>query len=428
MKRLGTVLLATLVIGAIVLGIGPGFDRGRQADEVTPTLEAMPTAQAISLFETRTDANGKDAVSATILGELLIRRSRETGDTSFVDQAEEALTSALVLLPTYPRAQSALATVYISQHRFEEGLTLATEAYEADPDGDAIVAVGDAQLALGRYEDARVSFLQAFDSFPAPLVSARLARIDEINGDVDGARATIDKAAAVFATSGGGGEPAAWLQMRRGDLAFHMGDYTSAEQAYRNALEILPDHPASIAGLARSLEALGDRKGSIASWELVAELQPHPEILLALAEMYQVDGQDERARQTFVEMAAVAEASRGLFEIAVAHYEADHGDPAIAVETAQLLVDTRPDLYSYDAFAWASYRAGDLAAARAAADVALSTKPGDAKLWYHSGAIWAAIGNEARAISDLEHALALSPRFDPIGAPDAVQILAGLKS
>jgi tetratricopeptide (TPR) repeat protein len=215
--------------------------------------------------------------------------------------------------------------------------------------------------------------------------------------------------------------------MRRGDLAFHMGDYADAAASYQNALDILPEHPASIAGLARSLEALGDRKGSLAQWELVAELQPHPEILLALAEMYQLDGQDERAEATFIQMAQVAEESRGLFEIAVAFYEADHGDPAIAVETAELLVETRPDLYSYDALAWANYRAGDFDAARAAADTAVSTNPGDARLWYHSGAIWAALGDSGMAVADLEHALELSPRFDPIAVTDAERLVGELE-
>jgi tetratricopeptide (TPR) repeat protein len=422
MKRLGTILMTTIAIGAIVLGIGPRFSQDREPAEVV-LAQSMPSAQSVELFEARVEANGSDAVSATILGELLIRRARETGNTTYIDEAEITLGNALDIIPTYPRAQTALASVYISQHKFDQALVLAMAARDADPNGEAVVSVGDAQLALGQYEAARQTFSDAYDSFPAPLVSARLARIDEIHGDLEGARRRIDKASSVFVASGGSGEPAAWLQMRRGDLAFHMGDYADAADSYQNALDMLPEHPASIAGLARSLEALGDRKGSLAQWELVAELQPHPEILLALAEMYQLDGQDEKAKAPFIQMAQVAEESRGLFEIAVAFYEADHGDPVIAVETADLLVETRPDLYSYDALAWGNYRAGDFDAARAAADIAVSTNPGDARLWYHSGAIWAALGDPGKAVTDLEHALELSPRFDPIAATDAERLL-----
>ncbi|REK12811.1 MAG: hypothetical protein DWQ40_10625 [Actinobacteria bacterium] len=423
MQRNKTLVLVGAVVIAIVLGVGPTSEPVSAPAAASTDTGLMTTVDAIALFDGRVQENESDAVSATVLSELLIRRARETGDTDHVDRAEEELIDVLGAIPGYPRALNAIASVYLFQHRFEEALSVAVEAYDADPDSGAVVVLGDAQVALGMYEEARESFLIAYESFPAPLVSARLAHIDEIYGDLEAARSAIEKAASAYLESGGSGEPAAWLQMRRGDLAFHMGDYAAATDAYGLALEILPDHPGSLAGQGRALAAIGDTAGSIASWERVAELQPHPEIILGLAEMYEVAGEAEKAAEAFGRMAALSEESRGLFEMAVAFYEADYGDAATAVETAELLVDQRPDLYSYDALAWALYRAGDAAGARAAADVALATKPGDARFWYHSGAIWADLGEEEKAIADLTKALELSPRFHPIGAEHARELL-----
>jgi tetratricopeptide (TPR) repeat protein len=428
MKRLGAVLVATIAMAAIVLGIGPGFERNEPAPELATELPSMPTAQAISLFQDRVSANEDDAVSATILGELFSRQARETGDVSKLQLAETSLDRALGSLPDYPRAQTALAAVYIAQHRFDEALALARIANEADPEGGAIITIGDAQLALGEYEAARQTFLGALERFSVPVVSARLAHIDEIFGDLEGARRTVDKAAAAFIASGGGGEAAAWFEMRRGDLAFASGDYEAAASAYRDSLVILPEYPASLAGLGRSLAALGDTSAAIASYERAATAQPLPQVLLALGELYELDGREEEASEAFATINVVSELTDGLFDLSLVFYEANHGDPEVAVRTAEQLVGDRPDLFSFDALAWAHFRAGNLDEARAASDIATSTNPAIASIWYHAGAISAALGQAARASTELERAMSLSPRFDPVASLDARQLLEDLQS
>ncbi len=427
MKRLNTILLATVVIGAIVLGIGPRFQKDNQAPAAeVGSYQSLPTPQAISMFQVRVESNEGDAVSSAILGELFSRQARETGDVSNLDRAEAALNRALQILPGYPRAQTALASVYIAQHKFFQALDLARVADEVDPKGGAILTIGDAQLALGQYEEARKTFLEAIETFSVPVVSARLAHIDEIYGDVAGARLTVDKAAESFIAAGGSGEAAAWFQMRRGDLAFASGDYAAAAASYRSSLEILPRYPASLAGLGRSLAASGDRIGAIVSYEAAVAVQPLPQILLELGELYELDGQTEKAEQTYATINVVRELSNGLFDLSLVFYEANHGDPEIAVRTAEELVQSRPDLFSYDALAWAHFRDGNFADAREASNEAVSTNPGVASIWFHSGAISAALGDSAGAATDLGKALALSPQFSPMSVLELQQILDGL--
>ncbi len=425
-RRLATLLLATAAVMAIVFGIGPRLNRN-EAPAGVAVYESMPTAQAISLFQSRVAANESDAVSATILGELFSRQARETGDVAKLGLAETTLDRALTALPGYPRAQTALAAVYLSQHKFSQALDLARIADESDPKGGAILTIGDAQLSLGQYEEARQTFLVAIEKFSAPVVSARLAHIDEIYGDVEGARRTIDKAADAFMAAGGSGETAAWLQMRRGDLAFASGDYEGAAIAYRSSLVILPRYPASLAGLGRSLAATGDLAGAIGSYEEAVAIQPLPQILLELGELYELEGRSAEAGQAYATVEVVSDLSDGLFDLSLVFYEANHGDPDVAVQAAENLVQDRPDLFSYDALAWAHYRAGDLGKARQAADVAVSTNPGIASIWYHSGAISAALGDDDEASADLGMALTLSPRFNPMEVIELQRILEGLE-
>lgn len=422
MRRVFSVLVVTTAILGVVLGVGPSPQPGA-GEEAVPVYETLPTALAISMFQDRVEANQGDVVSATILGELFSRRARETGDVALLSRAESSLEQALAGLPGYPRAEAALAEVYISLHRFHEALELARSADAADAKTGAIVTVGDAQLALGLYEEARETYLGALEDFPTPLISARIAHLDEVFGDLTGARLTMNEAAETFIASGGSGEAAAWIQMRRGDLAFSSGDYVGAEAAYRDSLAVIPGYPGALSGMARSLEAQGDRDAAIEAYEQAVEVQPLPSILLALGELYELDGRSEEAARAYGTLEVVAELSDGLFDLSLVFYEAEHGSPEQAVKTARALVESRPDLFSYDALAWALYRADDLEAAREAADEALRTRPAFASIWYHSGAIWAGLGEEARAAADLEMALALSPRFDPVAASHAKRLL-----
>lgn len=94
-----------------------------------------------------------------------------------------------------------------------------------------------------------------------------------------------------------------------------------------------------------------------------------------------------------------------------------------ALRLAERERKVRDDLHTEDVYAWALYRAGRIAEARAASDRAIALGTKDARLLYHAGAIRIAAGDRASGAKLVEEALWLNPAFDRTGAAEAARLL-----
>ena len=88
----------------------------------------------------------------------------------------------------------------------------------------------------------------------------------------------------------------------------------------------------------------------------------------------------------------------------------------------------RPDIYGYDALAWALFNAGRRGRRRRRR-CSPRSRPGtkDARLWYHAGLIALANGQAAEASTYLGDALALGPALDPVARQRATTALATIR-
>jgi tetratricopeptide (TPR) repeat protein len=137
-----------------------------------------------------------------LLGELYIRRARETGDVSSHQRAEIAINQALDLLPGYAPAGSLLASIYYAQHEFVRALTLAEELYESNmKNSQARIVMADSYLSLGNYEAEAIYLERGETNMTAPLL-ARLANLAELKGNPDEALTLIQRAAGDALNSG----------------------------------------------------------------------------------------------------------------------------------------------------------------------------------------------------------------------------------
>jgi hypothetical protein len=116
---------------------------------------------------------------------------------------------------------------------------------------------------------------------------------------------------------------------------------------------------------------------------------------------------------------ALQESAGGVIDLEAALFEADHGDPAVALRRAQAAYDARRTIFTADALAWALHRAGRDAEAVAPMAEALRLGTADAQLHYHAAEIAAATGDTARARTEVTAALSTNPHFSFTLAPAA---------
>jgi tetratricopeptide (TPR) repeat protein len=439
MRRLITLILLTVLVAAAsyVLpresreapgesALGAGIATSALAEPVGGA-ERAEVERLIRVFERRTREH-TDPIDYKFLGRLYLERARSTGDIAAYSNADVAVNRAVALSPD-AEALVLLGTVRFAMHDFAGALDLARRVYDADH-GDlaALLLAGDADLELGRYAEARAEYTALETALPdAPAVQARLARLAFLSGGAADRFALAAQRAAE--TQGAFGPGLAWYAYLRAQVAYDAGDYSTALMEARQAASIAPDYHVARAALARSLAATSDLPAAIAEYERAIAIVPLPEYLAALGDLLALSGDAAGAARNYGAVETIASLSAGarLYDRQLALFYVDHDRnlPA-ALEIARSSVAARPDIYGHDVLAWALYKNGQLAEARAASDRARALGTRDARLLYHAGLISHALGEYARARAELSAALQISPRFDPLQAKLAAAALEAL--
>ena len=383
-----------------------------------------PVEDAIKFFQARIKANPGDAVSYTLLAEQYVRQARETGDASGYLRAEAALKESLQLLPNYGAANASLASVYYSQHDFLPALELAQEVYGGDSRiTDALVTIGDAQMALGNYPEAEAAYQELSEQNATPPVLARLAAFEELKGNPQEALDLMRRAAGEALQAGGTKESVAWYVLRVGDMYFNMGQTKDADRYYEAALRVFDHYHLALAGLGKVHAAQGNYEEAIAYYQQAIGLVPQPDYLAALGDLYFITGQPEQAQiqyETVEFIGKLAEINQQVYNRQLANFYSDHNlhvEEALGLALAEL--ESRKDIYGYDAAAWAHYKNGNFEEAQTLIEQAMALGTRDARLYYHAGMIEHALGNDQAARNLLEEALNINPHFSIL---DAVEL------
>src|SRR5262245_10002205 len=121
-------VVTATIIGAVAVMIGfwnwsdLRQKRARSAVRSRAPL-ALSTSRAdldrtIKELDARVASRPDDIRSAVVLADAIVRQTRVTGNAGLAMRAEKALKKALVEDPGNYEANRALASVYLSQHRF----------------------------------------------------------------------------------------------------------------------------------------------------------------------------------------------------------------------------------------------------------------------------------------------------------------------
>jgi tetratricopeptide (TPR) repeat protein len=279
-----------------------------------------------------------------------------------------------------------LGALYLSQHRFRDAVRVGEKNRAARPyDPVNYGVIGDAQLELGKYDDAFAAFDRMMALRPSAASYARVAYARELQGNLEGALASMQLA--VAATSPTDPEGLAWAQSQVGDLNLQLGRVRDAKSAYMAASHAFPGHPFAVVGYVKAIAREGDVSGAIEILRDLSEKSPTPDVFAQLGDLLARQGY-QRAAELQWALAEATWRSDAPEPKNLARFLADH-DRKIgeAVTIAESAAAERHDIFTDDALAWAYFKAGRIADARTAIARALRTGTKDASIRAHAAAI-----------------------------------------
>jgi tetratricopeptide (TPR) repeat protein len=436
------IVVGSYVVSGVRLAGRPDAAAGGLAVPSVPSLDVssastgpgglVPPAQRVTFWEQRVSAAGTSPsyLDLIYLADAYLDRSRASGDLGDLTRSQTALGRAEVITPDPKGVQIRQALVAFSLHEWQRAEELADELLGADPSNVAALGLsGDVYLETGRVDEARQRFATLDGLVASPAVWSRLGRLAFLTGDPATAIRLVSRAAA-SALDEGVADAVAFYRFQLAELYRQTAQLDKASRAYRGALDALPSYlPASV-GLARTLEARGDRPAAISLLEKAVARLPQPETVAMLGDLYTLNGDMQRADRTYAlvdRIGQVARATGSVYDRQLTLFDADHDrDLPDALTRARAELVVRPDVYGYDALAWALFKSGDLEAAAAAAAEAMTLGTPDPRIVYHAGMIAAAQGRADDARRLLTAAIAGSAMLPPLQVPVAEAALAAL--
>ena len=392
-----------------------------------PLATQSPTAAEIERLTAAVAADATDGDARRDLGFAIVQRVRETADPALYERAMDAFEAALVIEPEDAMALVGVASVQLGRHEFDEALATADGAIALSPSlVPAHAARVDALIELGRYEEADAAAGEMLGLQLDLTTLARASYLAELRGDLTTAIAGMRRA---VESAGLAPENTAYLRALLANLLVYSGDPEGAGREYEAALALVPDHAPSLAGQGRLAVGAGRLEEAIARFERAATIVPLPEYVIALGDAQTAAGDASSASQSYALAAAeiqLFEANGVVVDVELALFEADHGDPAVALRHAEAAYASAPTVRAADAVAWALHRLGRDEDAMPYVTEALRLGSIDPTTRYHAGAINAALGDARAARRNLELALRTDPGFSAAGSLEARRLLAEL--
>ena len=358
----------------------------------------------------------RDPSGGMALGQLALfymRRARATGDYQDVLRSETAARTSLEHRGAHnTRARQALAASLLSEHRFGDALGIAQELSERDASNAAFRAsLGEIQMELGHYDDARASFASVAGNTSDLSVAPRLARWAELNGHPDSAYRLMNKSLlAVVDRRDVPAEQKAWFWLRMGDLQFRRGMIDEAANDYQKGLDAHTDDYRLLSAMAKLEAARHDWKRAIDYGERSVTVSFDPATLGAISDAYAGLGDSAKADEYAHAMEIAVSKQATAYHRAWSLFLLDHHRRVGEVlAKAQEELGTRRDIYGYDVVAWALHASGRDREAREMMRHALALGTQDAMLYYHAATIDHALGRHDVAARELAHARTLNP-------------------
>ena len=367
------------------------------------------------------------------LGVEHLNRFRETADPSLLSRSSAALQKADDLAPDVADTLVARGLLDLALHDFPAALERGQRAASLSPDSaDPLGVVFDAQIELGRYDEAVTTAQQMVDLRPSLASLARVSYVRQLHGDTAGALQAMEAAAAAGSASA---EDRAYVQTLLGDLHLGTGRLDRARAAYDRALAARRGHGLAGTGLARVDAASGRLPEARTRLAAVVGRLPLPSAVALLGDVEALASRPREAAEQYELVRSIERlnAAAGVaVDLELAAFDADHArdggvDRDALVSRAAAARAARPTIYGDDVLAWTLRQVGRPAEALPHARAAVRLGTADALLWYHLAAVEADLGLREEARAHLERALTINPHLTPRDLPDAISLRESLR-
>ena len=306
MKRVARIGGAVVLAAALFVAGGIGLFRsggdGAHAQTASSTSADTLLAPAISgsleqiieNLQSRLRVLPTDWQAFASLGLAYVQQARVTADPSYYPKAQGVLERSLGLERNDNfAAMVGMAALAAARHDFAGALRWGEQAKAINPyNGNVYGVIGDAQVELGRYQDAFATFQKMVDTLPGVASYARVSYARELMGDVPGAIKAMEAARDIAGTPA----DSAWADYQLGELYFNQGNLDDAQASYARGVATDADYVPPFAGLAKVAWARGHLRKAIAGYTDVVSRYPSPEYVIALGDLYTVGRADRSSR------------------------------------------------------------------------------------------------------------------------------------
>ena len=361
-----------------------------------------------------------------LLAGAYVQKMRETTDFSYIDRASTLVNLIIAANPLDYEARRLRTEIQLEYHQFDKAMESSRELIRMQPsDPWNWGTLGDALIEKGDYEQGADAFQKMADLRPDLSSYNRAAHYRFLTNDPQGAVEIMQLAIRAGSSSP---ENIAWCLVELGNIHFKTGRVKEAGEAYRSALLHFPGSHAAHAGMGKVYAADGKLPDAVASYERAKSITPLPDYESALSDLYSLQGRKADAAKQMQLVDLIYKLMRANGEKTNRNLSLIYSDHdrnlEIALELAQAELDSRRDIYTYDALGWALYKNKKYDDAEKAAAKAMSLNTPEPAFYYHAGMIAAALGKREDAQRLLNRAMALNANFDVLQSKMARELLA----
>jgi tetratricopeptide (TPR) repeat protein len=359
------------------------------AETLRPQTVHMSADERIAFYEKSLKETPHDPVVQAGLASAFIQKMRETTDFAYLNRAAAIVDKMLAADPKSYDGIRLSAEIETHRHNFPRAAELASNLIERNPsDAGALGLLGDSLMELGQYDAAGEAYRQMVAIAPNLTSYNRIAYHRFVTGDAEQA---LNWMAMAVAAGSPTAENLAWCLVEFGDMLSKTGRTEDARIAYDQALKTLPGYHRAHAALGRLLAADGKFAEAEAHYRKAQAVIPLPEYAGALETIYVKLGKtaeagQQRALIDVIDKLGRANGEKGNRALALAYADQNRNlDRALELIRGEL--DTRKDVYTYDALSWVLFRSGHQKEAEDASRKALAQHTPEPMFLYHAGMI-----------------------------------------